>query len=126
MAHAIEMGNDGILRLTLTGDLESGFVDNLRDDFSPFVGAATIENPLRAMFFLESLGKLSSSARKYLTEIGADPRVGAVAFIQPPRRARVLGKFIKKAIGKDKIQFFKDEIQAAAWLKSDIVIIPSA
>jgi hypothetical protein len=126
MAHTIQMGNDGILRVTLSGDIERGMVDTLRNDFSPFVLAATAQNPLKSLFFVEALGKLSSVARKYLTELSADPRVGLIAFIKPPRRVKVLGKFIHNATGKDNIQFFEDESQAIAWLRSNNVFIPSA
>jgi hypothetical protein len=125
MAHTIDMGNDGIIRVRLTGDLERGYVENLRLDYSPFVSAATPQNPLKTILFMESLGKLSSAARKYLTELSADPRVGMIAFIQPPRRAKVLGKFIHRATGKNKISFFENEAQALAWLKSENVFIPS-
>jgi hypothetical protein len=125
MAHTIEMGNDGILRVALSGDLERSLVENLKKDYSPFILAATPQNPLRTIIFMESLGKLSSAARNYITELSADPRGGAIAFINPPRRARVLGKFIHKATGKDNIQFFENEAQAVEWLKSHNVFIPS-
>jgi hypothetical protein len=125
MAHTIQMGNDGILRVTLSGDLERGMIESLRRDYSPFVMAATPQSPLRTIFFMSELGKLSSSARKYFTELSADPRVGMIAFIQPSRRAKVLGKFIYKATGRNNIMFFETETQAIDWLKSENTFIPS-
>lgn len=125
MVHTIQMGYDGILRVTLSGDLERGMVDSLRKDYSPFVMASTPQSPLKTIFFMDSLGKLSSNARSYLTELGADPRIGKVAFVQPPRRAKVLGKFIYKATGRENIQFFETESSAVSWLKSDNNYIPS-
>jgi hypothetical protein len=125
MAHTIVMGNDGILRVSLSGDLERSLVENLKKDYSPFILAATPQNPLKTIFFMDSLGKLSSAARNYITELSADPRGGMIAFINPPRRARVLGRFIHKATGKNNIQFFENEAQAVEWLKSNNVFIPS-
>lgn len=125
MTHNIQMGNDGILRITLFDDLERGVVDTLRRDFEPFIQAATPQNPLKAIFFLESLGKISSDARKYITELNADPRLGLVAFINPPRRARVLGKFILKATGKNNIVYLENEAQALDWFRSNNVFIAS-
>lgn len=119
------MGNDGVLRISLDGDLDRGAVDSLDRDFLPFISAATAQSPLKALFLLGSLGNLSSTARKYLTKISADDRVGHIAFVSAPRRARVLGRFIEKAIGKNKISYFENEIQAVSWIKSDEVLIHS-
>lgn len=125
MAHNIQMGNDGFLRINLYDDLDRGIVETLRQDFEPFIQAATPQNPLKTIFFMKSLGKISSTARKYFTDLNADPRLGLVAFINPPRRARVLGKFILKATGKNNILYFENEGQALDWFRSDKVHVTS-
>jgi hypothetical protein len=125
MAHTIQMGNDGILRVTLSGNLERGMMDNLQRDLSVFVTASTAESQLRSIFFVESLGKISSAARQYFTEFCGDQRVGPIALINPPRRAKVLGKFIHKATGRNNIMFFEEEPQAVTWIKSENTFTPS-
>lgn len=118
MSFKIELGQDGILRVTLSGDLDRGIVENLRREYDPFVEAATHENPLRNLFYVEELGRLSSSARRYLTTLNSDSRYGPAAFVRPPRRVRVLGQFILKATGRKNISFFDTEDQAINWLRS--------
>jgi hypothetical protein len=125
MAHNIQMGNDGILRVILYDDLDRGVVESLRRDFAPFIEAATPQNPLKTIFFMDSLGKISSTARKYFTDLNADPRLGLVAFINPPRRARVLGRFILRATGKNNILYFENENQALDWLRTNDVYVTS-
>jgi hypothetical protein len=119
------MGNDGFLRVKLFDDLDRGVVETLRHDFAPFIEAATPQHPLKTIFFMESLGKISSTARKYFTDLNADPRLGLVAFINPPRRARVLGKFILKATGKNNILYFDGENKALEWFRSNDVYVTS-
>ncbi len=118
MTFKINMGQDGILRITLSGDMDRVIIENLRRDYAPYVNASTPENPLRNIFTFKNLGKLSSTARQYLTDLNKDPRYGLVAFIEPPRQARVLGRFITKATGRQNIQFFENEKQAVAWITS--------
>jgi hypothetical protein len=125
MAHNIQMGNDGFLRVILYDDLDRGVVESFRRDFAPFIEAATPQNPLKTIFFMDSLGKISSTARKYFTDLNADPRLGLVAFINPPRRARVLGKFILRATGKNNIHNFENENQALEWFRTNDVYITS-
>ena len=120
------MGIDGILRATLSGNLEGAALENFRSTLAPILAAATSSDPLRVILLMNGLGSLSSAARRFLTELGGDPRIGALAFMQPPRRARVLAIFILKATGKSNIRLFADENEAVAWLKMNVVNIPSA
>jgi len=117
MTFEIKMGPEGILRIKMEGDLDNGIVENFRREYSPYIIASTPENPLRNIFLLHELGKLSSTIRRYLIELNQDPRFGSSAFIHPTRRAKILGQFILKASQRNNIRFFDDETEAIAWLE---------
>jgi hypothetical protein len=118
MAFKIKMAQDGILRVHLEGDIDQGIVKSFKREYSPYVEASTPEVPLNNIIFLHNLGKLSHAARRYLTELNQDPRYGLAAFINPPRKVRVLGQFIQKATGRDNIKFFNNENEALSWMKN--------
>ena len=50
MANEIKMGKDGFLRITLSGDLDRGNIEMLRQDYSPFLEASTPEVPLNNIY----------------------------------------------------------------------------
>lgn len=117
MANEVVMGKDGFLRITLSGDLDRGNIEMLRQDYSPFLEASTPEIPLNNVLFAHNAGKMSSAARRYFTDLNLDPKYGFLAIVNPPRRVRVLAKFILKATGRKNIAFFEDEKKAIEWLK---------
>ena len=117
MTHELNMADNGILRITISGDLDRSMLEPLRKDYQPFLDASTVENPLNNLMFTENLGKISSAARKYLTDLNKSPKYGLVAFVNAPRRVRVLGKFILKATNRKNLKFFESEEQALEWLK---------
>ena len=117
MTFNIKMGPEGILRIRMDGDLDNGIVENFRREYSPYINASTPANPLQNIFLVQNLGKLSILLRKYLIELNQDPRFGFTAFVQPSRRARILGQFILKATRRDNIRYFNDEAEAVEWLK---------
>lgn len=120
MPHQLNMGQDGILRTTLAGDLDRSVIDRLREDYQPFLDAATTLNPLNNLLHTPRVGKISSAARRFFTELTGDPRFGLAAIINPPRRVRVLGKFILKATGRQNINFYQSEENALDWLKARV------
>ena len=79
--------------------------------------ASTAENPLNNILDTSRIGKFSSAARKFFTEINKDTRYGKVAMVNAPRVARVLSKFVIKATGRDNIRFFENEEEAVNWVK---------
>ena len=117
MSFKIKMAQDGILRVQLEGDLTQGLIESFKRDYSPYVEASTREIPLNNIIYMENLGTLSYEARQYLTELLKDERYGLAAFINPPRKARVLGQFIQKATGRHNIRYFTNEKEALSWLK---------
>jgi hypothetical protein len=118
MALYVTMENDGILRIRISGDMDKVQVDHLKNELSPFLDAATNENPLNSVIVPENIGKLSYYARRFFAEVNQDSRVGTLAIINPPRAVRILGKFIVKATKSDKFTFFSEEAEAVEWIKS--------
>lgn len=118
MPFNVSMGRDGILRVTLSGDLDSTITERLRRELAPFVDASTPEQPLKHMVFFQQLERVSPVLRRYLTSLNQDPRIGKTAYIQPPRHARVLAQFIQKANGRENIVHFEQENDALAWLQN--------
>lgn len=112
----IIMGLDGVLRVVLSGDLDSSIVESLRRQFSPYVEAATAESPLKSIITFQQLGIISFATRHYLTQLNQDPRCGAIAYMKPPRKARVLAQFIQKGSKRENIRFFEAEEDALEWL----------
>ena len=116
MTVEIKMGLDGILRVKLSGDLDTSMVESLRREFSPYVDAATSESPLKCILSFHQLGMMSFATRRYLTELNQDPRYGAAAYLKPPRKAKVLAQFIQKGSNRENISFFETEQDAIEWL----------
>jgi hypothetical protein len=112
------MEQDGILRVHLSGDITQGILESFKREYTPFIEASTPEIPLNNIIYFHEVGTLSHSARQYLTNLNKDPRYGLVAYINPPRRARVLGQFIEKATGRSNIEYFNNEKEALSWLKN--------
>jgi hypothetical protein len=118
MAHSITMENDGILRIRLSGNVDQVQVKHLKADLEIFLAAATQENPLNSIIFPENIGKLSHNARKFFAEVNRDTRIGMLAIMNPPRPIRILSRFISKATKGENINFFSNETEAVAWIKS--------
>jgi hypothetical protein len=120
MARKISMGDDGILRMELIGDIDKGDMEAYVKDVTPFLEAATEAEPLLVLTDSSRSGKLSSGARKLSAEVNRDPRMGKTAVIGEGRRYfRVMAGFILKATGRDNIRFFDTEEEALTWLKSE-------
>lgn len=117
MSIDIRMGKDGILRAEYSGDLDSSIVEQIRREFTPYIQASTPESPLKSIVTFSQLGKISFRTRRYMTELNQDSRYGAVAYIHPPRKARVLAQFIQKGSHRENIQFFNSEQEAITWIQ---------
>jgi hypothetical protein len=117
MAHKLSMGDDGILRVALIGDIGTESIDAFLEDITPFLEAATEEEPLLVLAESGSTGKYSSAARKRFAELLREPRVKKVALVNARRYVRVLISFILRAAGRDNIHCFDSEEEALAWLK---------
>jgi len=118
MAHELQMGDDGILRMAIYGDYDDSAAETCTRDFSAFVETSTVDKPLRILNDVRQAGKVSSKARRLITGMVRDPRVGKFAIVGVDRYARVLVSFLAKAAGQDSIRFFEGEEEALAWLKA--------
>lgn len=116
MSVEIQMGRDGILRAVFSGDLDSSIVDQMRREFTPYIEASTPESPLKSIITFKNLGRISFRTRRYLTELNQDSRFGPAAYLEPPRKARVLSQFIQKGSHRNNIRFFDAEGEAISWL----------
>jgi len=118
MAHEINMGSDGLLRVKMWGDFGKLEGDQFYQDMSVYLESANAENPVNSIMDIEGIQTMSAAARKHFTDLNSDPRFGYAAFVKAPRPVRVLTKFILKATGRKNIEFFYNESDAAAWLLS--------
>jgi len=118
MALELIMGDDGILRTRISGEMDKITVDQFQREIEPFLEAATQDKPLNNILFPENLGRISYEVRRYFTGLNHNPRYGMVAIINPPRPIRVLSNFILKATRRENINFFDDEEQALSWIKN--------
>ena len=119
MPYQIQMGDDGILRVSF-GDtvLEREEVDDFVRDFHVYLDAATPEAPLRTLTIAGQAGaKLSSKVRKAFSDLNGDPRLGKAATIGVDRYTRVLIGFVLKATRRDNIRLFENEEKALVWLR---------
>lgn len=119
MAHEIKMGDDGILRIAFIGDLGKEETDAFSKDYLLFLRAAAETKPLSALVDVSRLGQISAAARKVLSEINRDPRIGKTAVLGANRYLRVMAGFVLKAAGRDNVSFQGSEEEALAWLKAE-------
>ena len=119
MAHELQMGDDGILRVSYIGDMDEEDVEAYIRDLAPFREAATEERPLVFLIDTSRLGKASSAARKTFAELAKEPRIGRSALIGARRYVRVMAGFLAKATGRENYRFFDSEKEALAWLKNE-------
>ena len=118
MALDVIMGDDGILRIKISGDMDKVAVDNLQRELKPFIEAATPKNPLNNIIFPKNMGRVSYAARRFFTDLNHNPQFGKAAIVNPPRVVRVLGRFVLKATNRKNIDFFENEEQSISWIKS--------
>jgi hypothetical protein len=119
MPHNLQMGEEGILRVILNGDLDKASINAFIKDLSPYLNAATETDPIHLINDSSKVRKYSSTARKTLTDLNRDLRIGNQAIIGANRASRVLSSFILKATGRENISFFASEKEALAWLQSN-------
>ncbi len=119
MAHEIKMGDDGILRITLLGDVGSEEAIAFTGDYQVFLASATKKKPLLALVDASQTGSISTAARKVLAETNRDLRIGKTAVLGASRYLRVMVGFVLKVAGRDNVSFCDSEEEALAWLKAE-------
>ena len=117
MTHELTMGEDGILRNKIIGDVDKIAIDGFLRDFNQYLNAATDKAPINMIVYSSDIGKLTSVARRAFMEMNADSRFGKVAMLNAPRMMRVFAGFVAKATSRKNIEFFEEEGDAIRWLK---------
>ena len=117
MTHELTMGEDGILRNKMFGDVDKTAMDGFLREFNQYLNAATDTAPLNMIVYTEEIGKLTSGARRTFMEMNKDSRFGKVAMMNAPRMMRVFANFVAKATNRRNIEFFEIEEEAIRWLK---------
>ena len=118
MQYEMHKRDDGILCVSLIGDVDEESMMGLIEDYQPFIEAATEEQPLLVLWEISQAGKLSAKARKTLAGLGHDPRLGKSAIVGMGRYQRVMTGFISRATGWDDMGFFESEEKALDWLNA--------
>jgi hypothetical protein len=119
MAHEMQMGDDGILRVKFWGDFEQADVDAYMADFQPILEQVT--GKIHFLVEVSGVGKASSGARKLFGEMfrDPDPRTGKTALLGANRYVRVVAGFVIKITSGQNMRLFDSEEKALAWLKED-------
>ncbi|MBN1934852.1 MAG: STAS/SEC14 domain-containing protein [Anaerolineae bacterium] len=118
MAHTIYMGEDGIVRTAIIGDMTEEDARAFVRDAQPFLAASLAENPTHVLHDSSRSGKYTSQARKVILSVFSDPRIGKVAGFGPRPYSRVLFTFFIKASGRTNVRLFATKAEALTWLNS--------
>jgi hypothetical protein len=119
MTHELNLGQDGILRVSFSGSVERADIETYTSDLEPFLGQASADMPLQFIAYAGREDRFSLAARHKMAELNADPRIGKVAVLGAARLNLVLGTIILKFTQRNNIRFFNHEEDALRWLKHD-------
>ena len=119
MPHELSMSGDGILRASLSGEIDRTVIDAFKKELDPFLEAATTDAPAAIIIDAHQAGTLSSYARRTLTSLNEDPRLGKVALLSTSRRFKVFAGFVQKTTSRNNIKLFAQEQPAAQWIKTN-------
>jgi hypothetical protein len=120
MAHTIEMGEDGILRVALLGDIDGADLLAFQRDLNALLAQASADERTPMLVDAVQEGKFSTSARKMLAElVSQEDQLGKTAIINATRFTRMLVFFLSRVArgADDDINFFDSEAEAIGWLK---------
>ena len=117
MAHEVNIGDDGILRMAFIGGMDEEDTKAFREEFDPILKSATEAEPLRILVDGSRSGKYTSAARRIFVELQRSPLIGDVALVGASRYSRVLAGFVLKATGRDNVRLFESEEEALGWLR---------
>jgi hypothetical protein len=117
MAHEMHMGDDGILRVKLSGDFDRQDVEAYVKDYEPFLAQTT--GMIDFLVDVSEVGKASSGARKAFGEMFSipNPRAGYTAVVGANRYVRVVAGFVTRVTGATNLRLFDTEDPALAWLR---------
>jgi len=119
MPYELYRRGDRILHLAFIGDQSDADMEAFRDEFLPFVEAATDDDPLLIVVDGTRSAKFSSDGRKVFLELNKNLKIAKVAVWGANRYARVLVSFVIKATGRNNIRFTETEQEALDWLEAE-------
>ncbi len=113
--HRIE---DDILFFSFTGDLSK----EIASDFSEYIHDLlekeySVERPLRLISNSAYEGHSSPGARRHISKLLTDKRIGRIAIYNGSAILRVIMSFILRAIRRDNVRFFDTEVDSINWIK---------
>jgi len=118
MAHAIEMGEDGILRSAFIGDMGDTEMTAFMNDLELFLAQTTADKPLLVLHDAQQEGKFSTAARQKMAGLSQDRRIAKTAIINANAFTRVMVFFLSRVSKRDDVAgFFGNEAEAIHWLK---------
>lgn len=119
MPYQLNERDDGILHVTLVGNVDPDEWNAYIEEYESFLESAAGTEPVHFLVDVSEMGKASSRTRKAVVQDLRTPhsRVGKTAMVGTNRYARVLTSFLLKAVGRDDIRFFETTEEAVAWLK---------
>jgi len=109
------LGKDNIRHLTCVGDIDEKIALEIKEVTFNFF--SIVEGKLKLFIALNKAGKPSSGARKILTKIFENEKIGKIAMFGIHPVARVLASFIMGISKKKDMRFFKTKEEALLWLK---------
>lgn len=118
MSYELYMSEDGTVRMTFAGNLDSIDMNSFKQDFNIFLEAATKNNPVHSIAHVSEIGNITAEAREIFIQLNRDQRFGYLACIGDNRRFRVLAKFMENAAQRDNIHMFPVEEDAINWINT--------
>lgn len=117
MAYEINMAQDGVLRISLKGNIDQSDMNSFLKDFNLYLEASTESSPVHSIALVEQIRNISREARNKFIELNQDKRSGNIAYVGNNRLFRVLAKFMNKAAKRNNVRQFSNEKEALAWLE---------
>ncbi len=119
MAYEMHMGDDGILRVTFSGDFDGDDAEAYMADFNPILEAVPETKRIHFLVDVREVGKATPAARQVFREMfrDPDPRTGYTALVGASRYVRVVTGFVLKVTGAKNLRMFDSEEEALTWLK---------
>jgi hypothetical protein len=119
MPHEMHLGDEGILRVTFSGDFDEADVKAFARDLAPILAAA--EGNIHLLVDVHRADKASTGARQIFREMfrNPDPHTGYTAMVGASRYIRVVVGFVMQITGTaDTLRMFDGEEEALAWLQA--------
>lgn len=118
MPYELQMSNDGILRANAVGEIDRNVIDSFMKELEPFLSAATEDAPIALILDAHDSDRMTSHARRKLTTLNTDLRLGKFAILSSSRRIKVFAGFVEKTTNRSNIKLFNSEQSAIKWIKT--------